>query len=415
MLPEQYQVFLIFILIGVIVSLLSERIKVSYTSFLLVLGMSLSFINGVWKIFPQVSILTSVLSAQVFFGIVLPPIIFKAALDINYQTFRKNIIPITYLATVGVLLSTALIAIMIHFLLMVPWFYSFIFATIISPTDPVGVIVLLRRYHAPADTATLVEGEALLNDATAITLFMILATFKSGVITYSGIMGEAGLVAVASPILGLVFGIVSVELINRLENYESRVTTMLVSSYLSFTIAQAIGGSGILAEIITGMIVSMKLRTGMNREELRGFWSVLDYIMTSLIFMAMGLIFNPFLIYTYILIIVVAFSAVFVVRVGLVRTLGFFRSFKYDFQTVALSGIRGAIPIVLALNLTSYILLKADYSQLILTMTIGVAAVSLLVQATVAQWNIRRKYSNDIRGEGFKAAVPIEQHESGNN
>jgi len=163
------------------------------------------------------------------------------------------------------------------------------------------------------------------------------------------------------------------------------------------------------------MIVSMKLRTNMNREELRGFWSVLDYIMTSLIFMAMGLIFNPFLIYTYILIIVVAFSAVFVVRVGLVRTLGFFRSFKYDFQTVALSGIRGAIPIVLALNLTSYILLKADYSQLILTMTIGVAAVSLLVQATVAQWNIRRKYSNDIRGEGFKAAVPIEQHESGNN
>jgi CPA1 family monovalent cation:H+ antiporter len=395
MLPQQYQVFLIFILVGVIVSLLSERIKVSYTSFLLVLGMSLSFINSVWKIFPQVSILTSVLSAQVFFGVVLPPIIFKAALDINYQTFRKNIMPITYLATVGVLLSTALIAIMIHFLLMVPWFYSFLFATIISPTDPVGVIVLLRRYHAPADTATLVEGEALINDATAITLFMILATFKSGAITYSGIMGEAGLVAVASPIIGLVFGIVSVELINRLENYESRVTTMLVSSYLSFTIAQAIGGSGILAEIITGMMVSMRLRNGMNREELRGFWSVLDYIMTSLIFMAMGLIFNPFLIYAYMLIIVVAFSAVFIVRVGLVRTLGFFRNFKYDFQTVALSGIRGAIPIVLALNLASYIMLKADYSQLILTMTIGVAAVSLLIQATVAQWNIRRKYFND--------------------
>ncbi|MDG6928089.1 MAG: cation:proton antiporter [Nitrososphaerota archaeon] len=391
--PLGYQIFLVFILVGVIVSLISEKIKVSYTSFLLVLGMSLTLINSVWKVFPQVSTITSILSAQVFFGLVLPPIIFKASLDINYQAFRKNIWPIAYMATLGVVLSTILVALVMHFLLSLPWFYSFLFATIISPTDPVGVIVLLRRYHAPADTATLVEGEALLNDATAITIFSILLAFKGGIISISGIAGEAALAAIASPLIGFAFGIVSVLLINRLQSYESRITTLLVSSYISFTAAQAIGGSGILAEIITGILVSTQARA--HKEEFRGFWSVIDYIMTSLIFMAVGLIFNPFLIYSYILIIAIAFSAVFVVRVLLSRTLGLFRKFSYDIPTVSLSGIRGAIPIVLALNLTSYVLLKASYTQLIQTMTIGVAAVSLLVQATIAQWNIRRKYTNE--------------------
>ncbi|MEM0123417.1 MAG: cation:proton antiporter [Conexivisphaerales archaeon] len=388
--PLEYQVFLIFILLGVIVSLISEKIKVSYTSFLLVLGMSLTLMNSIWKVFPQISTITSVLSTQVFFGLVLPPIIFKASLDINYQSFKRNIWPIAYMATVGVILSTVLVALFIHFFLLLPWFYSFLFATIISPTDPVGVIVLLRRYHAPADTASLVEGEALLNDATAITIFSILLTLKSGSISISGIIGEAALASIASPLIGLVFGVVSVLLINRLQSYESRITTLLVSSYMSFTVAQAIGGSGILAEIVTGLLISTQVMS--NKDEFRGFWSVLDYIMTSLIFMAMGLIFNPFLIYTYILIIVVAFSAVFVVRVVLARTLKLFRKFSYDMSTISLSGIRGAIPIVLALNLLSNTLLKDSYSQLILTMTIGVAAVSLLIQATTAQWNIRRKY-----------------------
>lgn len=391
--PVGFQIFLIFILVGVIVSLISERIRVSYTSFLLVLGMALTFMNSIWKIFPQVSTITSVLSAQIFFGLVLPPIIFKASLDLDYRSFRKNIWPIAYMATVGVLLSTVLVALVIHLFLFLPWYYSFLFATIISPTDPVGVIVLLRRYHAPADTASLVEGEALLNDATAITVFTILLAVKSGPLSVSGIAGEAALSVIGSPLIGLAFGIISVVLINRLQSYESRITTLLVSSYITFTVAQAIGGSGILAEIVTGILVSTQVKV--NRDEIRGFWSVLDYIMTSLIFMAMGLIFSPLLIYSYILIIAVAFSAVFAVRIVLARSLELFRRFSYDIPTVSLSGIRGAIPIVLALNLPSYILLKAGYSQLILTMTIGVAAISLLIQATAAQWNIRRKYVSE--------------------
>jgi len=213
---------------------------------------------------------------------------------------------------------------------------------------------------------------------------------KSGPLSFSGIVGEATLAVIGSPLIGLAFGIISIVLINRLQSYESRITTLLVSSYITFTVAQAIGGSGILAEIVTGILVSTQVKV--NKDEIRGFWSVLDYIMTSLIFMAMGLIFSPFLIYTYIPIIVVAFSAVFAVRIVLARSLELFRRFNYDISTVSLSGIRGAIPIVLALNLPSYILLKSGYSQLILTMTIGVAAISLLIQATAAQWNIRRKY-----------------------
>ncbi len=386
-----YQIFLIFILIGVIVSLISEKIRVSYTSFLLVLGMLLSLINGIWKVFPQVTTVTSILSAQVFFGLVLPPIIFKASLDLDYQSFKKNIWPIAYMATVGVVLSTVLVAFIIHFLISLPWFYSLLFATIISPTDPVGVIVLLRRYHASSDTTALVEGEALLNDATAITIFTILLSIKSNQITISGIIGNVAIAAIASPIIGLVLGVISILLINNLKTYESRIAALLVSSYISFTAAQAIGGSGILAEIVTGMLLATQIKKT-NVDELKGFWSVLDYIMTSLIFMAMGLMFDPSLLYLYILLIAIAFSAVFVVRIALVSTLRIFNKYAYDISTVSLSGIRGAIPIVLALNLPSYILLNASYSQLILTMTIGVAVVSLLIQATIAQWNIRKKY-----------------------
>ncbi|MGC9208831.1 MAG: cation:proton antiporter [Nitrososphaeria archaeon] len=384
--PFNYEIMLTFILIGVLMSMLSQRLGVSYTTSLLLLGIFITFLNIRLGLFPQAAALTSLLSTQVFFGIILPPIIFKATLDLDLNLFADNLWPIVYLATIGVLISVVLISLLVHLLLGMPWFYSLIFATIISPTDPVGVIVALKRARGVSMTASLVEGEALLNDATAVSLFSILLSIRLST-TFLSYLRIIGAVFLLSPVIGYLMGYFARRIMPYLQSMESRIALLLSASYISFLISQAAGGSGIISEIITGVVVSRGL--GDERGEINAFWSVLDYIVTSLLFISMGLVFNPYLIIGYGAVIAVSFIIVFISRVALVRTLRLFRQ-RYDYPLVVLSGIRGAIPLVLALNLPEIISSGTDYTRLIVAMTVGIASISLIFQTALAQRRISR-------------------------
>ncbi len=396
--PINYEIILIFILLGVLVSTFSHKINVSYTTALLILGMLITFLNIKLNFFPQATSLTTLLSAQLFFNLILPPIIFKATLDLDYNNFIDNLWPILYLATAGVLISVIVISVLIHFLLRLSWYYSALFATIISPTDPVGVIATLKNTKAVPKTASLIEGEALINDATAVTLFSVLLMFRTGFYLV-GIFKVIITVFIISPVLGFVFGYLSNRLTPLVTGFEAKVSLIFVISYLSFFVSQAIGGSGIVSEIITGFMIATRL--GDFKTEVNNFWSVIDYIVTSLLFISMGLVFNPFLIVSYFVIIIVSFIIVFSSRIALIRTLRFFKEGPYDYQLAFLSGIRGAIPLVLALNLPTFVSDGINYTNLIVAMTIGVASISLLVQTALAQRRISKISSSELLDTGM--------------
>jgi len=396
--PVNYEIIMIFILLGVLASTFSHKINVPYTTTLLILGMFITFLNIKLNFFPQASSLTSLLSAELFFNLILPPIIFKATLDLDYNRFVDNLWPIVYLATAGVLISVLMISVLIHLFLKLSWYYSALFATIISPTDPVGVIATLRHTRAVPNTTSLIEGEALINDATAITIFSVLLIFRTSFFLVD-FFKVVLMVFIASPIIGLALGYLSNKLVTLVSGMETRISLIFVMSYLSFFITQAVGGSGIISEIITGFMISTNL--GSFKNEVNNFWSVIDYIVTSLLFISMGLVFNPFLIITYFIIIIISFIIVFTSRIAIIRSLRFFKEGPYDHQLAFLAGIRGAIPLVLALNLPPLISNGINYTNLIIAMTIGVASISLIVQTALAQRRIARLSSSETLEANF--------------
>jgi len=396
--PINYEIIMIFILLGVLASTFSHKINVPYTTTLLILGMFITFLNIKLNFALQVSSLTHLLSAELFFNLILPPIIFKATLDLDYNRFVDNLWPIVYLATVGVLISVIMISVLVHFFLKLSWYYSALFATIISPTDPVGVIATLKHTKVVPNTTSLIEGEALINDVTAITIFSVLLTFRASffIVNFFKVIL---MVFIASPLIGFAFGYFSNKLITLISGMETRISLIFVMSYLSFFVTQALGGSGIISEIITGFMISTKL--GNFKNEVNNFWSVIDYIVTSLLFISMGIVFNPFLIINYFVIIIISFIIVFTSRIAIIRSLRFFKDVQYDYQLAFLAGIRGAIPLVLALNLPPLISKGINYTNLIIAMTIGVASISLIVQTALAQKRIAKLSSSEMLEANF--------------
>jgi len=396
--PINYEIIMIFILLGVLASTFSHKINVPYTTTLLILGMFITFLNIKLNFALQVSSLTHLLSAELFFNLILPPIIFKATLDLDYNRFVDNLWPIVYLATVGVLISVIMISVLVHFFLKLSWYYSALFATIISPTDPVGVIATLKHTKVVPNTTSLIEGEALINDVTAITIFSVLLTFRASffIVNFFKVIL---MVFIASPLIGFAFGYFSNKLITLISGMETRISLIFVMSYLSFFVTQALGGSGIISEIITGFMISTNL--GNFKNEVNNFWSVIDYIVTSLLFISMGIVFNPFLIINYFVIIIISFIIVFTSRIAIIRSLRFFKDVQYDYQLAFLAGIRGAIPLVLALNLPPLISKGINYTNLIIAMTIGVASISLIVQTALAQKRIAKLSSSEMLEANF--------------
>ncbi|NAY82227.1 MAG: hypothetical protein GU362_05025 [Thaumarchaeota archaeon] len=396
--PINYEIIMIFILLGVLASTFSHKINVPYTTTLLILGMFITFLNIKLNFALQVSSLTHLLSAELFFNLILPPIIFKATLDLDYNRFVDNLWPIVYLATVGVLISVIMISVLVHFFLKLSWYYSALFATIISPTDPVGVIATLKHTKVVPNTTSLIEGEALINDVTAITIFSVLLTFRTSFFLVN-FFRVILMVFIASPLIGFAFGYFSNKLITLISGMETRISLIFVMSYLSFFVTQALGGSGIISEIITGFMISTNL--GSFKNEVNNFWSVIDYIVTSLLFISMGIVFNPFLIINYFVIIIISFIIVFTSRIAIIRSLRFFKDVQYDYQLAFLAGIRGAIPLVLALNLPPLISKGINYTNLIIAMTIGVASISLIVQTALAQKRIAKLSSSEMLEANF--------------
>jgi len=115
----------------------------------------------------------------------------------------------------------------------------------------------------------------------------------------------------------------------------------------------------------------------------------------------MGIVFNPFLIINYFVIIIISFIIVFTSRIAIIRSLRFFKDVQYDYQLAFLAGIRGAIPLVLALNLPPLISKGINYTNLIIAMTIGVASISLIVQTALAQKRIAKLSSSEMLEANF--------------
>ena len=270
--------------------ILAGPLRIPYPILLVLGGLLLGFAPGV----PEVTMPPEI----VLVGI-LPPLLYVAAYFTGLRELRQNIRPISLLAVGVVLLTTAGVAVVAHEAAGLGWAEAFVLGAVVSPTDPIAATAIGRRLGVPRRLIDIIEGESLVNDGTALVL---LRTAIVAAVTGSFSLWDSSLRLVLNIVGGIAVGLAVgyvVRVVRRnLDNPPLEVTIAFLSGYFSFLPAAAIGVSGVLAVVATGIYVGRytpELTTVQTRLQGRGFWEILTFLLNALLFGLVGLQLSPIL------------------------------------------------------------------------------------------------------------------------
>jgi CPA1 family monovalent cation:H+ antiporter len=270
--------------------ILAGPLRIPYPILLVLGGLLLGFAPGV----PEVTMPPEV----VLIGI-LPPLLYVSAYFTGLRELRQNLRPISLLALGVVTLTTVGVAVVAHMATDLPWAQSFVLGAVVSPTDPIAATAIGRRLGVPRRLIDIIEGESLVNDGTALVL---LRTALVAAVTGSFSLWDAGLRLVLNIVGGIAVGLAVGYLLRlvrrRLDNPPLEVTIAFLSGYFAFLPAAALGVSGVLAVVTTGIYVGRytpELTTVQTRLQGRGFWEILTFLLNALLFGLVGLQLSPIL------------------------------------------------------------------------------------------------------------------------
>jgi CPA1 family monovalent cation:H+ antiporter len=275
----------VLLLVAAIVAILTQRVRLPYSVGLVLAGIILSL----FPFSPRVE-----LTRDLLFGTLLPPLIFQAALVLNWKQLRRDLPVIAALATVGVPLSALVTAGGMHAWAHWPWLSALIFGILIAATDPVSVIAVFREARVGGRLRLLVESESLFNDGTAAVGFSMLVFlagghFLNGPRVFSVLLATiAGGIACGAAIAG-----VALLLVRRTQDHLVELTFTTVAAYGSFIVAEYFKVSGVLATLTAGLLFGNLGRLGplsqRGKEAVMAFWEYIAFLANSLIFLLLGM------------------------------------------------------------------------------------------------------------------------------
>lgn len=324
-------------------------------------------------------------------------LLFAGALHINLNELLQHKWTILLLATIGTLTSTFLIGGAMYWILEaldlgIPFAHALLFGSLISPTDPIAVLGLLKRAKAPKVLELMISGESLFNDGVGVVVFTIILGIATGGEELSA--GHVGTLfveeAVGGALFGFALGYLAYQLLRRVDNYSVEILVTLAVVTGGYALAARLHTSGPIAVVVAGIMIgnhgrlfAMSERT---REHLDTFWLVVDETLNSVLFVLIGLevliirLDLGFFIAGLLAIPVVL--AARAISVGLPISLLRLRSsfIPYTIRMMTWGGLRGGIAIALALSIP-----PNPHRGLLVVMTYAVVVFSILVQGlTVA-------------------------------
>lgn len=231
---------------------------------------------------------------QLILVIVLPPILYQAALLTSWSDFKAHIRPISLLAIGLVIVTTLAVGAALKLMVpAVPWAAAFVLGAIVSPPDAVAATTILSRLNIPRHLVTILEGESLVNDASGLVIYKLAI---AAVLTGAFSMGEAttqfALVSVGGVLIGMVVGFVFVEIHKRLGDPFIEVITALTIPYVAYITAESVHVSGVLAVVAAGLVrgrYAPEVVSAEMRIMARSVWNVLVFMLNSLIFILIGI------------------------------------------------------------------------------------------------------------------------------
>ena len=266
-------------------SVLARHLSVPFPIVLVVGGAMFGFVPGL----PEVR-----LDPEVVLVVFLPPLLYVAAIFANFSDLRANLRGLA-LTTVGLVIATmCAVAWVAHTLIPgLPWAAAFALGAIVSPTDTLAPATVMRRLDAPRRLVSLIEGEGLFNDATALVAYRVAITavvagsFSLAEATLEFVLGAVGGVAV-----GLLVGSIVAEIRKRTTDTQVNVTISLLTGYAAFVPADALGASGVLATVTAGIYMGIRgPKILPARTRLQGYfvWDIIDFIINAILFVLIGL------------------------------------------------------------------------------------------------------------------------------
>jgi CPA1 family monovalent cation:H+ antiporter len=223
----------------------------------------------------------------------LPPLVFRAAFFTSVRDFRALLQPILSLAVVLVLITTVVVAVVLHWLVpQVGWPIAFAFGAIVSPPDAVAAAAVFRGLGVPRRIVTLLEVESLINDATALVAYRAALAATAVAFSAGGASIQVVVVGAGGMLVGLGVGMFGVWLLRRLNDPPVEITLSLLTPFAAYLPAEGLGLSGILATVAAGLYLGPRSPYMWGSEErisARAVWDMLVFILNGLVFILIGL------------------------------------------------------------------------------------------------------------------------------
>lgn len=270
--------------VACLVAIVTRRIGLPYSIGLVVAGIGLGATGYLGRI---------VLTPQLVFALLLPPLIFEAALHLGWQQARREAPLVLTLAFVGTLVSAAVVALGMHWLAGWGWLASLLFGSLIGATDPVSVTALMKEQKADQRLRFIMESESLVNDGAAAVLFSLCLAAAGGSGVTIGIMSYTLVLTVLGGVAcGLAVAGVLLLMAGRSDDHLVELTLTVLAAYGSFALAQAFDVSGVLAALAAGMLVGNRGRghvlSDRGGEAVIRFWDFAAFLANSVIFVLIG-------------------------------------------------------------------------------------------------------------------------------
>jgi len=371
---------------------------------LLALGLSLFIILGEW-VFRTLNelaknLMTEYDFSEVLFQVMLSFLLFAGALELDLRKLGEEKWPILILATVGVLISTFVAGTAIYYVLPLiglplDFIYCLLFGALISPTDPIAVLAMIKKTTVSKNLESQIAGESLFNDGIGVVVFLtILAIATQGVENVEAltVVELFGVEVLGGLLLGSIIGYFGLYLLKIIDNEHTEIEVLVTLSMVlgGASVADMLHVSGPLAMVTMGLFVGRKGRTK-ELESAAGdyvykFWHLMDEAMNAILFILIGLqiiVINYEVIYFVAagLAILVVLMARFI-GVGIpVSVMRIKRHFpKLTIRILTWSGLRGGISVALALSLYETAAFDTRTVDIIITMTYCVVLFSIVVQ-----------------------------------
>lgn len=336
---------------------------------------------------------------EILMGAMLNFLLFAGALHVNMSDLKEQKVPIMIYSTVSVVLSALIISMLLYYIAplvgtKIPYIFCLVFGTLISPTDPIVVLGVLKQAKVPKRIETKIVGESLFNDGVAVVMFAVvikMATDPAFDMSFGSIAWLFTKEGVGGLLLGALLGFTASKVMKKIDDYKVSVLITLSIVMGGFLIAKSLHVSSPLAMVVAGLIIgNYGKKVAMSEETkdyLEKFWELIDEILNAILFLFIGFELlllpdlNKQLLIGFVTIFIVLFSRI----ASIVLPWKFFDIFKFfgiksaynrgSLIVMVWGGIRGGVSIALVLSMP-----EGGFKNLLLEITYIVVLFSIVVQ-----------------------------------